>query len=147
MQLTFSRPLAHRFRLPLFATAATVSPMRRRAFCIALLIFQAIWLNVIVPGHTRGVVALPGCACESGCPPLACCGSNHPDSSHHAPVRDPASGCAICYFAARLTLPPVVDFTPPRLGLAEILDPPVARSATSVGMLLALRDRAPPLFG
>jgi hypothetical protein len=119
--------------------------MRWRAFRIALLLFQAVWLNVIVPGHTRGVVSLPGTTCES-CRQslLSCCSAEHPDKSHPAPVRDPASHCAICYFAARLSLPPVIDFTPPRLGIAEILDPPAPMSAPSIRVPLLLRDRAPP---
>jgi len=116
--------------------------MGRRAFRIALLVFQAVWLNIIVPGHTRGVVALPGTASPS--PACCCCGGERGDASHHAPVGDPAGHCAICYFAACLFLPPPIDFAPSPRGLAEILDPPAPRSATSVRSRLVLRDRAPP---
>jgi len=119
--------------------------MCRRALRISLLLFQALWLNVIVPGHTRGMVALPGAACEScGQAQRECCSSSRADPSHRAPVRDPASHCAICFFAVRISLPPVIDFTPPRLGLAEILDPPAPRAAVTIRIPLALRDRAPP---
>jgi hypothetical protein len=123
--------------------------MFRRALCLSLLLFQAIWLNVIVPGHTRGVVSLPGCAaCDSSrsslaFSPAACCGASRATDSNHHPVRDPASNCAICYFAT-VSVPPAIDFTPPRLGLAEILKPPAPRSAESVRVAVIRRDRGPP---
>ncbi len=119
--------------------------MRWRPFHIALLIFQTFWLNVVIPGHTRGAVSLPGTTCESCRQPLLSgCSTGTGRSSSHTPVRDPASHCAICYFAARLTLPPVVDFTPPRLGLAEILDPPAPQIVDSLRVVLPFDGRAPP---
>src|SRR5205823_4516041 len=88
---------------------------------IALLIFQAVWLNVIVPGHTRGSVALPGSA------PYACADSPIAHRCCHAPAPkdDPPSPgnrgkCAICFFAARLSTPPAIDATLAALGLSPV---------------------------
>ena len=134
-------------RLAATQTCDYVNFMARRAFCIALLLFQTLWLNVIVPGHTRGMVALPGSECDSCAQPARpCCAQEHTDASHPKPVRDPASRCSICYFAARVSLPPVIDFIPPRLGMVEVLDPPAPQSASSIPVARTLRDRAPPLF-
>ena len=128
--------------------------MRCRWGRIALLVFQAIWLNVIVPGHKRGIVPLPGschandsCCAADGCDSEQAPGSHGSDAggARHTPLpRDSASHCAICQFAARLTLPPVVDYVPPLLGLALVLDPPAPLSVESVRFPFILHDRAPP---
>src|SRR3954453_1502019 len=39
--------------------ATVAASMLRRLGVISLLIFQAVWLNVIVPAHPRGVLTLP----------------------------------------------------------------------------------------
>src|SRR4051812_47753099 len=96
--------------------------MRSRGFCIALLVFQAVWLNAIVPGHTRGVVTLPGMSCDAG-PTVAagarCCPAKGSSKAPAAPA-DRSAHCAVCYFAARITPPPVIDLTPPPLARTEI---------------------------
>jgi hypothetical protein len=105
--------------------------MRSRAFRVAMLVFQAVWLNAILPGHTRGIVTLPGAAddcasCASVAPRAAggCCATEGGDG--RAPrEKDPvppgrAGRCAICHFAARLTIPPVVDLRPPALEPAAV---------------------------
>jgi hypothetical protein len=80
--------------------------MRRRGLCLVLLIFEALWLNVIVPGHRRGIVQLPG-AC-----PLCAASPVHSSSSHtDSPASSPAT-CAICSFAAHLSTPPPIDLAP-----------------------------------
>jgi hypothetical protein len=123
--------------------------MRRRGLSIALLVFEALWLNVIVPGHTRGIVPLPGSACPRCQAKLALAGHDglgtsrqHPDDQK--PCGDPAGNCAICHFAVRLTLPPVIDLTPPRLQL--IATCPVARAVApcSLHPKLTYHGRAPP---
>jgi DUF2946 family protein len=92
--------------------------MRRRSITIAILLFQALWLNIIVPGHQRGIVQLPQpksilcpCCCESS-------GDARPASnSTPCPPHRAPENCAICSFAAHLTIPPPVDFTLPKLTL------------------------------
>ena len=113
---------------------------------IFLLLFEALWLNVVVPGHQRGVVPLPGERCVACASPKdTCC----PDAGERRePARskpvDRAAHCAICYFAARLSPPPVIDFTPPRpqlVGLAQV-PPPAARP--TIPFLPTYDGRAPP---
>jgi hypothetical protein len=100
--------------------------IRGRGFRIALLCFQFIWLNVIIPGHQRGVVELPsGCpSCHTDHAPVerSCCNSSDKGKT---PVKgDPAAHCAICFFAARVSSPPVIDFTHPPLRLTARIDVP-----------------------
>jgi hypothetical protein len=115
-----------------------------RLACAFLLVYQFVFLNIVLPGHTRGAITLSGKSSVAslanlGCP--FCARPNHPKKS---PTRQDQSDCAICHLAARISPPLVIDFTPPRLGLAEILDPPAPCIALSVRAQLLLRERAPP---
>jgi hypothetical protein len=124
--------------------------MQFRAINFFLLVFQTIFLNVIVPGHERGVVQLPGSACEQCCgcdqPATKSCCAGRGDPSKHAPKPDRASHCAICSFAAHLCVPPVFRLTLEPLGLAEILSPAAPLVAPSIPARLPERSRAPPVF-
>lgn len=123
--------------------------MRYRPGHLALLIFQAVWLNLILPGHTRGVVSLPGCASgasvkqgeSAGC----CTGpARHGPSDAPPKPTDSAARCAVCAFAARLTLPPVIDLTLAELGLLERLAPEQAANLISIKSIATYDGRAPP---
>jgi hypothetical protein len=116
-----------------------------KAACWLLVVFQCIFLNVVLPGHTRGAITLTGKsqACSIG--DLGCPFCGHTDASKKSPTRQDQSDCAICHLAARITLPPVIDFAPPELGLADLLDPPAPESAPSIRVVLLLRERAPPV--
>src|SRR4051812_27410049 len=97
--------------------------MRGRIGRVALLIFQALWLNVILPGHTRGIITLPGAACAdsgSGC----CAKAKSSEQETPAKPNRRAAACAVCFFAARLSTPDVVDLSPPPLGLIAVVDVP-----------------------
>ncbi len=113
----------------------------RKSGRILLLVFQVFWLNVVVPGHQRGVVSLPG----SGCACAACGTGEHAPAKAPAPRGDAATHCAICHFAARVTPPPIYDFTPPRLGLAAILDVPAPAIFKCISIPACYDGRAPPL--
>ena len=121
--------------------------MRWRPGHLALLIFQIIWLNVILPGHMRGIVTLPGSgACEeSG---SSCCSAkkNSNPSKPGQSNGNRAARCAICYFAARVTPPPVVDLRPPALELLAIQSPPARLEAISLERLCPYLGRAPPVI-
>jgi hypothetical protein len=89
--------------------------VRRRWLTISVILFQAAWLNVIVPGHTRGAVQLPGATAR------CCCCDGGGTSDGGAPKRGTpvtpqqrTSNCAICFFCAHLSLPPafVIDLSP-----------------------------------
>lgn len=105
-----------------------------------LIAFAAMWFGIIVPGHQRGSVVLPGYAqaiegrsneqeggrpsdaCEIG-KARSCC--ERPADGSPAPV-DPVEKCAICYLVATLSVPPVVDLSLPltdRVGLLPDIDP------------------------
>jgi hypothetical protein len=100
---------------------------RWRGFKLALLAFQLLWLNVIVPGHRRGIVNLPG----SGCPECQAAAEMpngdrcpvHENGKSHSPApADPAAHCAICFFSARLSPAVAFDFTHPPLELIGAIE-------------------------
>jgi hypothetical protein len=68
---------------------------------ILFIVWQMAWLNVIVPGHTRGAVTLPS---GSGVR-VSCCSSDGAKSNPTAPTSGQRARCAICYFAAGLSAP------------------------------------------
>jgi hypothetical protein len=96
-----------------------------RAARWVFLVFQLVWLNAIMPGHTRGAIPLPGSSpsCEGG---HSCC-AGRSQAGKKAPTPDEKRRCAICYFAAGLSLPPVVLLDHVVLGLVALLPlpPPV----------------------
>src|SRR4051794_35307660 len=99
--------------------------MFRRAALISLLVFQAVWLTVILPGHTRGAVTLPGYKPADSESCAGCC-PQHSGTSDPATPADPgrAAHCAICFFAARLSVPVAIDLTPQPLELAFVRPAP-----------------------
>ena len=122
--------------------------MRLRPFHLALLAFQVLWLNVIVPGHTRGIVKLPGSPADApqSCPMCDAAKAATPTKGTDGTKGkgDPVDGCAICFFAAHLATPPVIDLAPPPLGLAERLDPPAETQRPDCRPIGTHRSRAPP---
>ena len=124
--------------------------MRWRTLRITLLLFQALWLNVIVPGHTRGQVALPGESCDTCERRVAvdtCCEMEPGGKPREAPASkgDPALHCSICFFAARVTAPEYVDLTPPALRFAHLAPVPTADIRTSVAVVPTYDGRGPPV--
>jgi hypothetical protein len=83
------------------------------ARCIVAL-YVLVWFNIVVPGHTRGIVTVP-----SGGPPAGgpgCCGRGSGDdvgSDHgrdRAPSRERERCCAVCFVASTYTV--YADCTP-----------------------------------
>jgi hypothetical protein len=112
-----------------------------RAARILLIAFQVLFLNVVLPGHTRGVITLSGKSSSAG---AACCHSKHGDSPAKPSERDKAE-CAVCFFAARVTPPPVVDLGLTRLGLAEVMAVAKPVTVESAQVELPIHGRAPPV--
>ena len=114
--------------------------MRSRALRILLLVFEALWLNVLVPGHRRGVVPLPGERC------VACEPANRRCPADRGPSKpvDPAAHCAICYFAARLSPPPAVDLAPPRPQMLCAAEPTPPHVRAAIPFLPTYDGRGPP---
>ncbi|WP_428938727.1 DUF2946 family protein [Fontivita pretiosa] len=125
--------------------------MRPRIGHIALILFQTLWLNVILPGHTRGIVTLPGGSDDPASGRVACsgcCGGGGSDSSPtDKPTPRDRARCAICFFAARLTAPPVVDLRPPPLELTALVPIPRPVAFESLQLIPAYDSRAPPALG
>jgi hypothetical protein len=117
--------------------------MHGRIGRIALVLFQALWLNVILPGHTRGIITLPGTACADG--PSSCCLRKAHVKSHLPAKPAPRPGsCAVCFFAARLSTPDFIDLTPPPLGLLTTASIPPSQSLYPPSLVLAFDSRGPP---
>jgi hypothetical protein len=135
--------------------------MLRRAAILALLVFQSAWLNIVLPGHTRGVVTLGdyrGGAKSQSChvaEPTSCCAGggtsaaaesqDASDDSKKPAERGRESHCAVCFFATKVSLPPAIDLTLAPLGLAEVRPVPICESAASVAVPLVYHGRAPPV--
>ena len=105
----------------------------RRAGVILLLLFEAVWLNAFLPGHTRGVVTIG----ES-----TCCATKHKDKKSEQQER--AKHCAVCFFAAKLSAGTslTIELPPPaRLDEAPPQHPTVL---TSLDRIAVFDSRGPP---
>jgi hypothetical protein len=111
-----------------------------------LLVFQALFLNVIVPGHTRGVITLSGKNSLASMADLGCpfCSGPLKNDPKKAPSRQDQSECAICHLAVRLTIAPVIDFRLGELGLLEIIPPPMPEQAPACVVVSVQYCRGPP---
>jgi hypothetical protein len=112
------------------------------------ILFQFAWLNVVLPGHTRGVVTVPG----SKPAVHACCADDESTSDTAAkpsergePTPSDRARCAICYFAAGVTTPPPALLAPTPSGVAELLSLPAPESVLSRDFPPAYHGRAPPV--
>ncbi len=86
-----------------------------RSVRILFILWQAAWLNVVVPGHTRGAITLPDGV------PHSCCSQNGMQHDQPAsPTQNDRAHCAICYFAAGLSTPVYFEFHLNLLGFREV---------------------------
>ncbi len=94
-------------------------PVGIRIFSLGLLAFQTMWLLLVLPGHTRGLVSwTPSCESQVVCCPADGKVARSPDGQ---PTPEQQKNCAVCYYAVGLTPPPVLDLYVPDLGLLKIL--------------------------
>ena len=122
--------------------------MRSRALHILVLAWQALWLLVLVPGHTRGQILVPGSAAPAavahGGPTLSaiegCCAT--PDAGQ--PER-PGGRCAVCQFIASMSTPPTVVLPAAELTLLDLLPPADAPAIVARRAVRDLRARGPPV--
>ena len=123
-------------------TRTLFAALRSRPAAAVLLVYQALFLNVLLPGHTRGAVTLDGKHTP------ACCCEGDPRPTERVPAvpsRRDRDHCAICQFAAGLT--PLLFF---RITLADhgllqrspAAPPPTACSLDRIPTYLAC---GPPL--
>jgi hypothetical protein len=117
------------------------------------ILFQCVWLNAVLPGHTRGVVTLPGTggdanAGRASVESHACCAGAAKKTDHNgdSPARKPAPGnCAICFFAAHMATPPPAIDPPAPLGFRETLPVHAPATARSFDYPFAYLGRGPPV--
>src|SRR5688500_19086950 len=106
---------------------------------IFLLVLLAVWYGAVLPGHTRGVVQLPGTSRE---PSAGCCDdkqSRNPD----APAKR-STNCAVCHYMASLSTPPPLDPGIALLKPADVLRDLIVVRPTSAQIILPYHGRAPP---
>ncbi len=133
--------------------------MRKRPLHILVLLWQAVWLLMIVPGHTRGQIVLPGtydpptATRDDGRPGISalagCCSVTSSTSSNDGepePMSEQRkANCAVCHFAARMSVAVALVFVlPPPVVVEEVpaLPPVVAYVCEDVRVLDA---RGPPI--
>jgi hypothetical protein len=122
-----------------------IRAVRRRATSAALAFYLFIWFGIIVPGHRRGVVSFDkGTSTSGGC--CCCCCECQAIKTPAGSQTPPANSghCAICDFAAHLTIPPPVDFSLPPMGLLERLPTPTVQDLVSLTLLTPFDGRGPP---
>jgi hypothetical protein len=114
----------------------------------ALLLQQAFFLNVLVPGHTRGQITLDGKheADSVGCAACCCCKQPAvPAKNPAGPSQKDRDQCAICQFVAGLTSVPVVRLTLPELGLLDLLPVPPPAVVVSLDLFPTYQACGPPV--
>ncbi|MGB0766793.1 MAG: hypothetical protein ACPGYV_03685 [Phycisphaeraceae bacterium] len=137
---------------------------------IAVLVWFSGWLLLVMPGHKRGIVELPGGeadAVASCCEPrpsccddasvavlvgdactsdtVACDGDGSFCCDDTPRPTDPAKHCAICYLKSHLTDPPAVVLYTPYLGeLDELVFVTLDSIIDALATPDRLRGRAPP---
>jgi hypothetical protein len=143
--------LRHDARCPRAVAATKVRrylllAMRSARWCFIL--FQAIWLGVMMPGHVRGAFTMPGTAsalrASAGADEESCCASRVSHESEGRPTQDQKSRCAMCHFAAGLSTPPVVSFAHADLGLVSLLPLPPPQVVSFERFPLPYDATAPP---
>ncbi|QDU72045.1 hypothetical protein [Mucisphaera calidilacus] len=116
--------------------------MQRRSLRWLSVLWCLLWFAVILPGHQRGAIALPGSPDTPAACPLCLITKA---ANTETPLAPPAGGCMICHLKATITTPPPpVHFDPV---VTRLDDLPTLESPSLVQQIDALRirsDRAPP---
>jgi hypothetical protein len=108
--------------------------------------FWLLWVGVVIPSHTVGLIQVVPGASSGVCP--MCASSNAPASrGQQAPAKPgPAAGCAVCNFTAKLCAGTNFDCHLHYLALANISGIPPPHESPSIFLLLTCMSRAPPIF-
>ncbi len=132
--------------------------MRGTTFNKLAVVWFALWFGVIVPGHKRGLVLLPGAEPpaptrsapeEAPCPLASIMGTNGsccPSSSKPTgPAPMPVTHCAMCYLMGVLDVPPPPDLAPKPQELVEVLPWPEPIEVVYARSKPTYQGRAPPV--
>ncbi len=133
----------------MFRFTKSFTSSRSQTVAMALVLYQFIFLNFFLPGHTRGSITLDGKHIADPAPCCCCCGDRadlSKSDSHGTPSKHDKEECAICHFAARVLPTPVFKFVLPELGLLETR--PLARPAIPVpaDVVRTYQPRGPPAY-
>jgi hypothetical protein len=106
-----------------------------------LILFQFCWLNIVLPGHTRGAIPMAG---QSGA--HSCCTpkTSSPADRHGEPTPADRARCALCYFAACMVTAPPVIALPNDAGAVGKAVLPSLHTSESPDQCLPYHGRAPP---
>lgn len=119
---------------------------------LVVLVWFSGWLLMVMPGHKRGIVKLPGAEIEqraasrdaSCCEPKPSCCDTAAEDETPSPI-DPAKHCAICFLKSHLTDPPALTLYTPYLGELDELAYLIESSVLDeVATPKRMRGRAPP---
>jgi hypothetical protein len=88
-----------------------------KLICAFLLAYQFLFLNVVLPGHTRGVITLTGKSASCSLGDLGCPFCGHSGDTKKSPTHQDQSDCAICHLALRIVSEAPVDLRLTDLGL------------------------------
>jgi hypothetical protein len=130
--------------------AKSLRQIRSRSFASALLVYQFIFFNILLPGHTRGAITLDGKHTLVSVP-CCCCGLENPAAksttgkSNGVPSQRDRDCCALCHFAARVLPTQFVGFTLPKMGLLDVLPVSNPDVPVSVDVIHTYQSRGPPL--
>jgi len=126
-----------------------IGSVARRGFCAALLVFQFVFLNVIIPGHRRGAIPLSGAASVNSIADFGCSLCSQLPAPPPAPGKAPKPGlpqfCAICAVAAHLMVPSAFELLLPALGLLMCLAVLAPARFETPRLIPTYFGRAPPL--
>jgi hypothetical protein len=115
-----------------------------RVFCAFLLAYQFLFLNVVLPGHTRGAITLSGKSSVHSLADLGCPFCARSNDSKKSPTRQDQSDCAICHLALRITLELPVDLRLTDLGLLYIARPCATATPFAAAVISLPLCRGPP---
>jgi hypothetical protein len=113
-------------------------------FCAFLLAYQCLFLNVVLPGHTRGAITLSGKSSVCSLGDLGCPFCGHSNDPKKSPTRQDQSDCAICHLALRITFELPVDLRLTDLGLLYLTSPLAARTPFLATIVSLPPCRGPP---
>lgn len=127
--------------------------MNSRTFRILLLGLLCLWFGVIMPGHERGQIVLPGgtgksvtrscCAMRGG--ELAVMDTNcDPQQQKQKPSREDQKRCALCQLIATLQVAQIPNLSLPPMGLLAISPPQRAIGVAHPAFSGPVLGRAPP---
>jgi hypothetical protein len=114
---------------------------------VLLILWQAWCLNVFLPAHTRGAMTVPDVKHAAAGGHACCAHGEKPSNPSDKPTPDQRSRCAVCYFAAGLTTPAVVDYRLFEFGAVEMLEVPPPNVAVSSAYPLPYYACGPPALG